>query len=131
MFFHVFPLFPVVIEAPTHQYTIDNPQVSQWYVTMGLIIYININLSPSPIDSDNIFWTFTPTNNNSLSNAVSITEAPETASYTLSMDHLSLSIFSPSPNEEGNYTITVLDNLVTSTKTISLNILRKQFVSCV
>ena len=131
--FHVFstssPLFTVVIEVPTFDYAVDNTHPSQWYVTMTRLVSIDVDLIPSVNDPEKIFWTFIPNNNNnSLSNVVNITEAPETASYSLRSDHLLLTIISLTSNEEGNYTIAVLDNLVTSTKTISLNILRKQFV---
>ena len=126
-----FPFFPVVIEAPPTELALTNSQVPQWYAQMHSPVLIDINLNPSSIDGDNIFWTFFPSNSNGLRNAVSITESPETNSYSLTPDHLSLMISSLTPNEEGNYTIAVLDNLVTSTKTISLSILSKQFVSCV
>ena len=122
----------VVIEAPTQYYALTNFMTLLWYVPINSSVSININLNPSPINDDQISWTFTPSNNNSLlSKVVDITESLVTTLFSLASDHLSLMIPSLTPDEEGNYTITVLDNLVNSTKTISLNILREQFVSCV
>ena len=125
------PLFPVVIDVTTEGCAVMDSLVPQWYVMKYHRVTVIISLSPSVDDYENISWTFIPSNSNNLNNVVDIAKAPTTSLYILATDRLQLVIKALTSNEEGNYTIAVLDNLVTSTKTISLNILRKQIVFCV